>query len=239
HYTVFSGFDPFDRPTVVTAPDGTQTTYQYTGMRQVNRHSLIATVLNSPPTDQVTSEFYDALHRLYQVSELNNTILTTYGYDTAGHLANVNIASGSASQARTFSYDNRGFLQSEQHPENGTTNYGSYDARGHVGSKTVPGNTGCNSQAQQCFDQQYIYDQAERLTTVESRDPNNPTGPFRLLKQFTYGNGQLQTAIRHNYQPIGDITVTETYVYDQGGRVSEKDTHIGPVSSIDKTLKQF
>src|SRR4029077_4724477 len=105
-------------------------------------------------------------------------------------------------QTRAFSYDGRGFLSSEQHPENGTTNYKNYDSRGHVGKKFV-------GSSYTAFDLKYEYDALERLANVyqllNRLDPPNES--TRVVKQFSfatanagtnYQQGKLATAIRKN-----------------------------------------
>ena len=130
-------------------------------------------------------------------------------------------------QRRDFSYDGRGFLLSETHPENGLTIYSAYDPRGHTGRKR----TGLVDGP---FDLTFSYDAAERLTQVRER------GSSRLLKEFTYGTGataadrsknKIKTALRHNWVLHPDngnpllVTVTETYTYGgTGGRPSLRTT---------------
>ena len=81
-------------------------------------------------------------------------------------------------QGRAFTYDNRGFLNWERHPEkgssgNGTVNYSDYDARGHAGRRR-------EGVANGDFDIQFAYDQAERLTAV--KETRLTAGAHRLLK---------------------------------------------------------
>ncbi len=250
HKTSYTNYDPFGRAGSVTAPDGKVSTMQYSGVRSSTRIVSVAT--GSSESNVPTRQAFDRQGRVISVTEADgtsNAITTSYAYDVGGRLSSVSVPVQNTSQTRLFTYDNRGFLLSEQHPENGTTNYASYDARGHVGSKTVPDtNLQCNDQLQRCFDLTYEYDAAERLIHLKSRNPYN-TQAFRPLKDYTYAiandgtnkkQGKLETATRHNYQPdIGDIAVTETYEYrDDAGRLTDKTTRIGPVSSIDKTLKQ-
>src|ERR1041385_1203545 len=104
-------------------------------------------------------------------------------------------------QQRLFTYDHRGFLLAEQHPEkgasgNGVVSYFNYDARGHVGRKIDGPN-----------DLTFTYDVAERLTQVRETG-----GTQRVLKTFTYAaqnvndslgtdwrKGKLVSASRFNY----------------------------------------
>ena len=134
-------------------------------------------------------------------------------------------------QTRGFTYDNRGFLTSESHPEkgdasgNGVTNYFVYDSRGNAWEMDDVGQ-----------ELSHTFDEAERLRRV-----NEGSGLRRLLKEFVYSdanngadrsNGKLKQAIRHNYvDPPGgpqqevDVACTETYFYTgQDGRVGQLDT---------------
>lgn len=133
-------------------------------------------------------------------------------------------APGGTIQTRKFTYDPRGFLVQEQHPEkgsfgNGTVTFSRYNARGHA-ERRVDGP----------YDLSFAYDRAERLANVTEI----PTG--RLMKELTYGTsktssdrsaGKLKTAARHNYHDRWaiDVVVTETYTYGgKDGRVSRRDT---------------
>ena len=166
--------------------------------------------------------------------------MTTYSYDENNKLSNVSVAvPGVASQSRSFSYDNRGFLQSETHPETGTTFYGTYDSRGHARDERTGAAGGF-------FDLRTFYDRAERVTGIyyvfpTMTDPNN----LRPLKLFTYDMGQTATnftrgklvqAVRHNYidRIAWDAIVTENYTYGgKDGAMSRRNTNVlhGPNSS--------
>ena len=117
-------------------------TLAYTGVRQVSRTSKVGNSHSGGTINEVlstTQEIYDRQGRLYQVKEqaeanATNTT-TTYTYDVGNRLSRVQQATSAATQNRWFTYDNRGFLTSEQHPEkgtsgNGTVTYSNYDARG-------------------------------------------------------------------------------------------------------------
>ena len=136
--TLYSGYDPFGRPGSVTLPDNHVTAFSYLGVQSMVRTTKIATSTTGE-TDVPVTETYDRQGRLCQLTENSNpdgsAVVTTYGYGVTGALARVCMNAtimGTCGQERKFSYDNRGFLTSETHPENGTTTYGSYDAHGHV-----------------------------------------------------------------------------------------------------------
>lgn len=159
---------------------------------------------------------------------------TTYNYDIGNRVSRVT----RGAQTRSFNYDNRGFLKSETHPEYGTTTYDGYDAKGHVGSRYIGTATGP-------FAQTYLYDRAERMTSVKETELTG--GVQRPLKEFQYGNGttaanrskgKLETAVRYNYFPelANPITVNETYTYGGvGGRTSQRMTNV----NINGTINSF
>jgi YD repeat-containing protein len=236
-------YDFAGRTLSVTAPDSTVTTNAYTADGRVIRtlHN-VATVTGAQ--DAVTTELYDGAGRLAGVQESSapgdGNITTIYRYDVGGRMTHANTTWGGVSQNRDFLYDHRGLLTKEIHPENGTTNYPSYDARGHVLSKQVA--------ADASFNLTYTYDFAERLLQVSSGN--------RPLKAFEYGaedeleqgpiggptriggeganhiNGKLQSAVRWTYDPSGGtFSVRETYVYgDDAGNLTQKTTDIDRIA---------
>ncbi|MBV9071727.1 MAG: fibronectin type III domain-containing protein [Acidobacteria bacterium] len=232
-------YDAFDRPLKLTAADGKDTTFAYTGTSKIIRTTKISTSSSTPDTDSATTEHYDGLGRLSSVDEpaISGTTpnsTTTYTYDIGARLSGVSMVAGSNTQSRSFVYDGRGFLQSEQHPElgidgNGTTTYTAYDARGHAGKKRT-GPVGGT------YDLSFTYDSAERLTGVSDAGGSHP------VKAFTFGDlngtgspidyrkGKLVTAVRYNSIPApvsGDVAVTETYKYiNDAGLPSERDTEV-------------
>jgi uncharacterized repeat protein (TIGR02543 family) len=230
HFTIFGNYDPFGRVRSVTAPDAKTSTVTYTGL-SVQRTQSIATSANAEAPVS-TTERYDGFDRLRSVIEpsggadtaqpYGSDVTTSYDYDVAGRLTRA-VTSGSL-QPRTFVYDARGFLQSETHPENGTTTYEQYDARGHFRLKK----TGAGS----AYELHYTYDKAERLTSVSDAAGS-------LLKEFvfdqnsdtahpSFGPGRLLKTVRHNRSTtLGDVTVVSYFDYDGAGRVSDKQTVVG------------
>jgi hypothetical protein len=261
HTTKYRLYDAFDRAATVEAPDGYTTNFVFTGIRSIQRTVKVATSSTgcTPAdgtgcTDAITEEIHDATGRLVQVSEHSgdtslskpngDLVTTTYKYDSGNHLTEVR----TLSQVRTFTYDNRGFLQSEQHPEIGATGGGviqyvydptstekiGYDARGHAhGKLTGPVNG--------FLDLRYVYDSSERLTAVTDFGDS-----LRKLKDYSYwtandaanppnlGQGKLHQAVRHNHPAgfPGEVTVAETYTYatpSQSGRISKRETLVESV----------
>jgi len=228
-YTEYT-YDDLGRNTVVKAPDGKQTTTAFFAGSQQRRTSNVATSVTGE-TPQTTRYFYDYLGRLSAVKEKNNTITAGYTYDIGDRLSAVKITGPEGDQSRSFLYDNRGFLLYEDHPENGTTYYQKYDARGHSWEKRASGDS--------AFDLNMTFDSAERLKQIDSRNPyytsSNGLLPWRPSKLFFFGDtnvgttnyvkGKLSSSQRHNYQPVlGDILLTEAFEYNNAGRIAKKTT---------------
>jgi len=258
HFTVFSDFDPFGRAKTITAPDqtfATATKMTYFGVRRVERTVSVGETLTGGSVSQAlatTAESYDRAGRLIKVEEPDGISTASYGYDPANRLVSVTMTDPvtAKQQTRAFFYDGRGFLTSEQHPENGTTFYKSFDSRGHAGRKLA-------GSSLSPFDLRYEYDSLERLKTVYQLlnriDPPNPAQDLiQPVKQFFFatGNdgtnskqGKLETATRKNYlpSPLGTIDVKETYKYaDSAGRLTDKTTEVtGSSGTVQKYAQSY
>jgi RHS repeat-associated protein len=235
--TTFLNFDPFGRPGTIRPADGAahDVTISYAGVRQVSRTAKVATS-STAETSQTTTEVYDRHGRLYEVTEPNN-VKTRYDYDAGNRLAKVcqGVTGTACGQTRLFTYDNRGFLTSETHPEKAGGVAYSYDALGHAARKVDGPN-----------DLTYVYDKAERLALVRESgsgftDCTNNAG-HRCLKAFTYATantttatgatdyrkGKLTVASRYNYvgAPFNAVVeIKESYEYaGPEGRISRKDS---------------
>lgn len=225
-------YDAFGRPLIVKSPDvgwDDATKLSYEGVSRVRRSSMVRTAPGSGTSTLTRAEHiedYDRQGRLIRVTEpplaIDNPTrpVTEYYYDEASRLVEV-CTKGSASacmQRRLFQYDAHGLLRSETHPENGTTEYLAYDARGRVRHRRI-------GQFMVGFD----YDRGERLKEVQEFVADH----WRPVKQFSFygsneagsSNGQLREAVRFNWLP-GDRTVqvSETYAYDANGRVASRVT---------------
>jgi RHS repeat-associated protein len=225
-WTTFSGYDPFGRPASVSGPDGKTTSFTRAGDRTVETTQSIALSLTGAETNVKRRETYDRQGRLFRVEEYSNPsapstyVRTDYSYDEGGRLVRVcqNASGSSCGQERLWSYDNRGFLLSEKHPEKGTAGtgddgfvfYSEYDSRGKAWRRR----DGADDTAHELnFD---FSDPAERLLSVT-------TSGGTELKSFTYdgapgaGAGKLHTATRRNDLPSptwgSNYQVTETYSY--------------------------
>jgi RHS repeat-associated protein len=247
--STYSGFDPFGRATTITPPDGSghDVTMSYTGVRVASRTVKIATAVGTE-TNATTTEEYDCQGRLAKVTESSGyngaSVDTTYAYDAGSRLkqatttAWVQELSQNVTQNRIFTYDNRGFLTTEQLPElgttgNGTIAYSQYDARGHALRRY----DGLNYL-------KYEFDKAERLYKV--KESNSGWADVRTLRQFDYAtanngsdkrNGKLLTATATNMISTTAFPVVETYTYaGVGGRVSRRQTTVdGRTLTLDLT----
>ena len=233
--TTWEEFDAFGRPHVIYPPDATPDEaahairIDYEGFRKIRRTVSVGTTFS---TDSVTEsnvsriEEYDAHGRLIAVTEPSGSaganVRTSYAYDVGDRLISASTPlAGVLSQTRTWTYDQRGFLTKECHPEIGTTGngcvtYSRFDALGQA-RKAVDGP----------FSRLYQYDRASRLLAIREEHD----GGTRLLKSWTYGAassagnhalGQVVQAI--NYQYPGDAfesRLVEDFRYGGPGGVRD------------------
>jgi RHS repeat-associated protein len=235
--TQYDLFDAFGRPQKIIPTDGSSHTtwLTYEGVRQVKRTVKVATS-STAEEDVDTIERYDRHGRLSSVEEYSDyatatprTVTTFYTYDVGNRLTKVSTTANGITQTRQLTYDNRGFLVSETHPElgaggNGTVYNLDYDSQGHLRLRRDGNNT-----------VRFNYDRAERLTQVQEClfggmcSIFNP-GDWRMLKEYNYYTddasasnvyhlGKLKQSIRHNWitnpytgSPV-DVSVTRTDEY--------------------------
>ncbi|MDA8020436.1 MAG: RHS repeat-associated core domain-containing protein [Thermoanaerobaculia bacterium] len=230
--TESQNFDRFGRPGKVIRPDQMEANFSYTGDRIVERTVKIFT--GPGMEDAATKEHRDGFGRLIMVEEEaglgGNKVRTTYRYDENDRLVGVCVkdpdsdpynACNGGGQGRLFSYDSRGFLMSESHPELDATITYFRDSKGNVLASDLGecDSPGC------IYDKSYVYDAAGRLTQVWDGSG--------LLEEYFYSRnnaqegfrrtGKLYQAKRHNYIPaeagsneLLDHVVTETYGYKGG-----------------------
>lgn len=213
--TRFTDYDVFGRAHSVTAPDGKSTQFTFQGSRVATRTVAVATSENGT-TNVSVDETRDALGRLIAVTEAKTAgssgAKTAYGYRLGDQLTSVTM---DGQRPRSFKHDSRGLLMEEDHPESGKTSY-TYDARGHIRTKTTP-------LAQLTFN----YDGAERVTDV-SAAPITSLASKKLVKHFEYDGGRLKRQKRNNYLPGAprEYVVTDTFGYDVDGRINSKTTSV-------------
>lgn len=247
--TQYDLFDPFGRAQKIIPPDGSAhiVWMTYKGVRQVKRAVKIATSATAEE-EVATFERYDRHGRLSHVEEYSDystptprQVKTYYSYDVGNRLSAVSTTANGVTQTRRFSYDNRGFLASETHPELGAAGGGTisnpdYDSRGHLRLRRDGPNT-----------LRFNYDRAERLGQVQECIAGTPcsihnAGDWRMLKEYEYYTddasasgvyhlGKLKQGVRHNWivnpytnSPV-DVTVTLADAYGgPDGRVSQRTT---------------
>jgi len=185
--TVFKDFDPFGRPQTIQPPNGAtyNVTLAYAGTREVSR-----TVKVNATDLATTIERYDRQGRLYQVVEPSGAAganaTWTYGYDVGGRLVSV---STPGQTTRSFSYDHRGLLAWERHPEkgasgNGYVRYLDYDALGNPGRKLDAVAT-ASSTSGAAVDVRFTYDRASRLTQVAEASASSGRSRSSAMRSST------------------------------------------------------
>ena len=221
--TASTDFDAFGRPQTIYPPDADvnddahRIDIAYEGFRKIRRTVAVGTGQdedgNVTESQVSRTEEYDAYGRLIAVTEPSgpggSDVRTTYEYDLADRLTKVTMPVAGGQQIRTWTYDQRGFLTSECHPEKGGSNGGgcvTYSGYNPMGKATQV--------TDGPFTRKYNYDRAgSRLTTI--RDGSN-----RLLKSFSYGRSSV-AGNRANGQLI-QATNVQRPVLPQG----EREQHI-------------
>jgi RHS repeat-associated protein len=164
-------------------------------------------------TDQVgrkRQSQVDGLGRLVTVTEQDPTtqtgtltLPTMYTYDALDNLTGVN----QGNQLRSFTYDFLSRMLTEMTPEGGTTNY-TYTTLDAVQTRTDPRNAVTT----------YHYDDAlNRLTSVTYALPAGVAATPNLTFHYNTsnpGNGHVRD--------LADGAGTETYIYDNLGRLTSK-----------------
>ena len=235
-YWTTTAFDVLDRPTSVTLPDGSATTYApYTAQ----------TVTITDPAGKKRKSQSDAAGRLVALTEpdSSNTLnkVTLYTYNVLDAL--VSATDDAGTQTRTYTYDNLGRLVSTVTPEGGQTCFG-----------TRTGTT-CNQDGYDSFDNLLTRTDARGVVTSYTYDGLNrlkgtgynvgTTGvPATASVILTYGtnasqfnNGALITMTdgvgSENYsynaleqltqlqKVIGTTTYTMSYAYNIAGELTQ------------------
>jgi RHS repeat-associated protein len=151
--------------------------------------------------------------------------ITTYAYDTLGHLTSVSMPRPSGTQTRTFNYGNPPGAQllSATNPENGTVTY-TYNSDQTLATKT-------DAKNQQV---QYSYDSYKRVTQIR-RGTYNGTFTEDTCQQEnytydagTYGQGRL-TGLQYKggfelYPGLSScyLTFTEGFIYNSPGGITSQ-----------------
>ncbi|MDY7094541.1 MAG: hypothetical protein SX243_16340, partial [Acidobacteriota bacterium] len=240
-WTRYHEYDAYGRAWAIQAPDAQtssdfhMTRFTYGGERYAQRRSYVADYLKADDTVGETKYFYETFRdgqgRIWKIKEPAGGLTATYDYDAAGNLTHARLDSASGVvQHRYWTYDGRGFMTREIHPENGTYHFESIDARGKALRKRH--DSGLRDLA-------FEYDAAERMTGVRDRKLSG----WPYLKSFeyagsgdagTWGFGKLWKATRTNIRRIPwapsittELDVRETYTYNGvGGRISRRVTDL-------------
>lgn len=202
-------YDALGRVTKITHPDASSITYTYSG-------NSVSIKNERNFTAAYTYESYGSPEEKLLVKVVDPVTTTSYAYNILGSLTEISQASG---LIRTFSYNEKDFLEHEIHPENGKTTY-TRDNVGNIKTKTdANGNTlkytydGLNRlrivDYPTGIDTEYDYDHADNLKSV-----TNASGTYT----FTYSPTnrltlKKYTLDRHAYQIL--------YDYDANGNMSK------------------
>ncbi|MBI4914332.1 MAG: RHS repeat-associated core domain-containing protein [Acidobacteria bacterium] len=251
--TTFSGFDPFGRPATITPPDGAShaISLAYTGARITARTFKVWTPYARNELPSTTTETYDRQGRLWKLTEPSGkdaygnpaATTTTYAYDVGERLRLTSTTSGSITQTRSFNYDNRGFLGSEDLPEKAVpagqahdVTYLDYNALGFATRRIDGGGQ-----------VRFGFDPAGRPTTFEEWTGSS----WRLVRELEYDKldevtqgyslGKLVRSTANNYYDgTNSFLAEESFWYgERAGRIQTKTTRAGLVAAGDPfTLTQ-
>ncbi len=159
------------------------------------------------PLARVTTNAYDALNRLIQVTDPNAPVgLTKYEYDAQDNLTKV---TDPKNLATTYSYNGFNELVAQVSPDTGATSF-TYDAAGNMLTKTDARNVTVT----------YSYDSLNRVSSIGY--PAVGTVPAQTV---TYGYDSCSNGIGRLCN-FTDRTGTTTYRYDLNGRVTGKTQNI-------------
>jgi len=156
------------------------------------------------PLNRVTSNQYDALNRLRQVtSPAPISAVTQYAYNGLDALTQV---TDPRSLVTGYAVDGLGNLNVQTSPDTGTTT-NTYDAAGNLLTQTdAKGQTTA-----------YAYDALNRVTLITFHDGSKQAYAY---DQGPNGTGRLSSITETN--PANQITSSIAYGYDQHGRVTSE-----------------
>jgi RHS repeat-associated protein len=237
-------YDSSGRTLTSVKPDGSTTTYVYSGN----------TTTVTDPAGKWKTFTTDAFGDLISVTEpdpsskTGGTVTTSYTYNGASQLTQVSMPRGSITQTRTFTWTGSD-MASSTNPENGTVSY-TYDGTHHVTQRT-------DAKGQKT---QYTYDAYERLTQVTHVLANGTADPVQQVNYYydsnpfygSYSNiaptnavGRLAAVLFHNEAssaaaPAPQFGGTEqfiyNYAYNTAGRVTAQQLSVLPMSGYPVVL---
>jgi YD repeat-containing protein len=156
------------------------------------------------PLNRITTNQYDALNRLKQVtSPAPISAVTQYGYDGLDQLVSV---SDPRSLVTGYTVNGLGNLTQQASPDTGTT-VNTYDAAGNLLTQT-------DAKGQVTT---YVYDALNRVALVTFHD--NSTQAY-AYDQGANGTGRLSTITETN--SANEVTGVTAYAYNQRGRVTSE-----------------
>jgi len=172
---------------------------------------------------EAASQTYDPAYHTKTVSD-GNSHVTTYTYDTVGHLTSVAYPGATGAnydQVKFTSYDFAGNLLSRTDGNGQVTNYTYTDGDGLLDSISYPGATGNNIAL--------AYDNYDRLTSngngteIVTKTYNNADAVISTTQQFV-GSAIATQTTNYTYWPNGlrktmaNIAGNWAYAYDDEGR---------------------
>jgi RHS repeat-associated protein len=153
------------------------------------------------PLNHVTTNQFDALNRLKQVTDPSPISgVTQYAYNGQDQLIQVTDPRGLATG---YTIDGLGNLSQQSSPDSGNT-VNTYDAAGNLATQT-------DARGQQTS---YTYDALNRITLITFHDGSKQEYAYDA---GTYGIGRL-TGITER-DPANQITAQTAYAYDAHGRI--------------------
>jgi YD repeat-containing protein len=166
------------------------------------------------PLNRVTTNQYDALNRLKQVtSPAPISAVTQYGYNGLDALTQV---TDPRSLVTGYTVDGLGNLTQQASPDTGTTT-NTYDAAGNL-------LTQIDAKSQTTT---YAYDALNRVTLITFHDGSKQTYTY---DQGTNGIGRLSSITERN--AANQITSVIAYAYDQHGRVTSETRTVGGLQYV-------
>src|SRR5438552_3261132 len=203
HVTSITVYNAHGQPLTIVDPNGMTTTLGYDPRQRL-------TSRNSG--GEVTSSDYDALNRLWRVSDAGVGV-TQYGYNSLDALTQVtdprNLVTG-------YSINGLGNLTQQSSPDTGST-VNTYDAAGNLLTQTdVKGQLTT-----------YTYDALNRVTLITFNDGSKQSYSY---DQGANGIGHLTSITEMN--PANQVTSQLAYAYDLHGRVTGETRTVGGVQYV-------
>jgi RHS repeat-associated protein len=222
-----TSYDALGRPLVVTAPDGSATSYNYaiTDNTTVNGLNRLRRVQVYDALNQVTNYFYDWQGQLVKAREnlgaaapYTSYADTEYTYNVLGNLTWVRAkeptvdGSGALLRQTQMSYNNFGHKTSMTDLDMGSWTY-QYDAAGNLVSQVDA------NDARLCFS----YDSLDRLTYKRYDSANNgcDSGDAQLAHYLYFASGEGQAGRLSEIRwSASSVQNRETFNYDSLGRLT-------------------